>query len=70
MSWSTATVKGLLVFLYFVVTTVWLPDFLMGLSVISDASSLVRDLVLLVVWGVALGGGLYLLREAQRRALI
>lgn len=70
MSWTTAWWKGLLVVLYFAVTTAWLPDFVLGLGAVADSSRVLRDLIVLVIWGVALGAGMYLLRRAQREGII
>jgi predicted tellurium resistance membrane protein TerC len=56
--------------LYFIVATVWLPDFVLSLDAVASASETVRDFVVLVVWGGALVAGMYLLRWAQRRDLI
>jgi hypothetical protein len=70
VSWATASVKGVLVFLYFVVTTVYVPDLVLGLDFVADSSVFVRDLVALVVWGVFFTAGLWLLRLGQRRGII
>jgi hypothetical protein len=70
MSWTTAGWKGFLVVLYFVVTTAWLPDFVLGLGAVADSSRALRDLIVLIVWGLALGAGMYMLRRAQRQGII
>lgn len=70
MSWANAIGRGLLIVLYFVIATVWLPDFVLGLGFVAEASRFLRDLIALVVWGAALIAGLYLLRRLQRQALI
>lgn len=70
MSWANATGRGLLIVLYFVIATVWLPDLVLGLGFVSEASRFLRDLIGLVVWGAALVAGLYLLRRFQRQGLI
>jgi len=70
MSWINAYGRGLLIFLYFVVATVWLPNFVVRLAPVASASSLVSDSLVLAVWGVGLGAGLWLLRFAQRRGHI
>lgn len=70
MNWNTALWRGFLIVLYFVILTVWLPDMVLGLGFVASASQNVRDLIVLVVWGSALGAGLYLLRRAQRLGFI
>lgn len=70
MTWMAAAGKGTFIFGYFVVTTVWLPDFILRIDAVADASSSIRDIVILAVWGGALGGGVWLLRRSQRQGLI
>ncbi len=70
MTWITATVRALMIFAYFVVATVWLPDFVLGLGSVAEAAAVVRDGVALVVWGGAFFTGMWLLRRAQLRGLI
>ena len=70
MGWMNAYVRGLLVFLYFVVTTVIVPDIVVRLDSVAGSSTVVSDLVVLAVWGGGLVGGLYLLRRFQRTGLI
>ena len=70
MSWMNASVRGVGIFVYFVVATVWLPDFVLKMDSIASASSFVRDLVVLVIWGAAFVGGLWLLRFGQRKGLV
>lgn len=70
MSWKTASVRGFVVFLYFVVLTVVVPDVVIGLDAIASASTFVRDLVVLLVWGGGFVGGLWLLRRLQSRGVI
>lgn len=70
MSWIGATWRGLLIVAFFFAATVWLPDFVLGLDAIASASALVRDLVVLGVWGSGFAAGLWALRLSQRRGLI
>ena len=70
MTWANAIGRGVVVILYFIVATVWLPDFILGLGAVAEASDFLRDLIVLVVWGAALGAGMYGLRRAQERGLI
>jgi ABC-type Mn2+/Zn2+ transport system permease subunit len=67
-SWLAAYVRGLIVFLYFVIATVWLPD--RALQFVDGSSRFVQDAVVSVVWFVALAAGLYGLRRAQSQGLI
>jgi len=70
MTWMNASLRAFVIFVYFVVATVWLPNFVVRLGPVASASSLVSDSVVLTVWGAGLGVGLWLLRWAQRRGLI
>ncbi|MCH7584268.1 MAG: hypothetical protein IH941_03800 [Acidobacteria bacterium] len=70
MSWINAFVRGLLIVAYFVVATIIVPNAVLRLDSVSAASNVVRDMVVLAVWGVGLAGGLWVLRRAQRRGLI
>jgi len=70
MSWMSATWRGLLIVAYLVVGTVWLPNRILRLDTVEQASGNVRDALVLVVWGIFLGAGMWLLRVGQRRGLI
>lgn len=70
MSWISAWIRGLLIFLYFVVATVILPNSVLRLEFISRASSVLRDLAVLTTWGAGFVVGLYALRRLQRRGVI
>ena len=70
MNWTTAAWRGILVVLYFAITTAWLPDKVLSLGFIASSSRTVRDAIVLVLWAGALGAGLYGLRRAQRQGLI
>lgn len=70
MSWINATLRGVGVFAYFVIATVWLPDFIIKLDSIAGASSAVRDVVVLAVWGGGFLGGMWLLWYGQRKGLV
>ena len=70
MTWMNAYLRGLLIFAYFLVATVIVPNFVVRLDQIGRASAFVRDIVVLGVWGVGLVAGLYLLRRFQRSGLI
>lgn len=70
VTWTTASIRAAVIVLYFVITTVWLPDFLLALDFVKGSSDFVSDLVTSVVWGAALVGGMWALRIAQRRGMI
>ncbi|HLA66523.1 MAG TPA: cytochrome c [Acidimicrobiia bacterium] len=63
-------VKTLIIVLFFVAFTVWLPSMIIKWGALSSLPSLLRDLIGLAVWFVALAGGMYLLRRAQRSRII
>jgi len=69
VTWMNATVRALVIVFYFVVATVWLPDFVLR-GPLADSPSLVRDGIVLAVWTVALAGGIYGLRRFQRQGVI
>jgi hypothetical protein len=69
MTWIGASLRGFAVVLYFVITTVWLPDFVARLGFV-EGSDLVTDLAVSAVWGVALFGGMWMLRIGQRMGFI
>ena len=60
---------GFGIFLYFVITTTWLPSKLI-LGPLGASSRFVQDLVTTTVWGFFLVAGMVALRVAQRRGLI
>lgn len=69
MTSPKAWLIGFGIFLYFTVTTAWLPSQLLQ-GPLSSSSSFIQDLVTLAVWGFFLGLGMWALRNAQRRGLI
>ena len=70
MSWTNAYARGLLIFVYFVVATVIIPNLVIRLDSVARASSVVKDLAVLATWGTGLVAGLYLLWRFQRKGLI
>ena len=70
MTWLNAWARGVAIFGFFVVFTVWLPDFVLGLDALTDLSHVARDVILLAVWGGALVAGMWLLRRGQRKGMI
>ena len=63
-------VKTLVIFGFFLVFTVMLPSQLIKWSALSSLPSLARDLIGTAVWFIALGGGMYLLRRAQKSRVV
>ncbi|HSG80420.1 MAG TPA: hypothetical protein VLD62_12630 [Acidimicrobiia bacterium] len=68
MTWMNAWARAALVFVYFVGMTVIVPDYVVG--ALGSASNFVRDAVVLVVWTVGFGAGLWGLRRLQSRGVI
>jgi hypothetical protein len=70
MTWTTASLRGLVIVAYFVLATVWLPDRILGIGFVRSAPEVVSDLMALTVWGAGLLGGMWSLRIGQERGLI
>jgi hypothetical protein len=70
MSWPRAILIGLGVFVYFSVTTLWLPSKLVQLSSVASASQWVQNVTVTGSWFVALAIGFVGLRQAQARGWI
>lgn len=62
-TWLSAFGRALVVLVYFAVATVWLPSYLIG----STTDEGFRDIVVSVSWLATFGGGIWALRELQRR---
>ena len=58
---------AVVVFLYFAVATVWLPDYVINEPSLSSMPDLVKDLAASGAWFVALAAGIYSLRILQKR---
>ena len=69
VTWVTASLRAAVIVLYFIVATVWLPDFVLD-NFLDEASALVVDLVAPAIWAGALIVGMWALRVGQRRGLI
>ena len=69
MSWLKVWLIGFGIFVYFTITTAWLPSKLLQ-GPLAASNRLVQDLVTLVVWGFFLSAGILALRTAQKRGLI
>jgi hypothetical protein len=69
-TWSGAYLGALAIVGYFIVATVWLPSWVLGLRLLTDLPDLVRDLIGAGVWAVFVGAGVVGLRLGQRIGLI
>ena len=58
MTRASSTMSAVGVLADFSLATVWLPDFVLRLGPVASASALIRDGLVLVVWGVALAAGI------------
>jgi hypothetical protein len=65
-----AYVRGFLVFAYFLVATVMIPNYVLKLEAIGSASTVVQDLVVLGIWGAGLVAGMFLLRRFQAKGIV
>ena len=70
MSWWNAAIRAIVIFLVIIVTTVWLPSRVLGLSTVAEASRFYRDLAGTVVWGFFLTASIWGLWWAQRNGHI
>lgn len=70
MSWLQASIRAALIVAYFIVATVWLPDVVVNLDPIAGGSAIVRDAVVLAVWGGGFVAGAWFLRRSQRRETV
>jgi len=66
VTWTRAYGLGIGIALYFIVATIWLPSFVLRMSVVASAPSTLRDIIGAGVWFVFLAVGLIALRLAQR----
>ncbi len=70
ISQGRAALTGMAIFLYFVITTAWLPSYLLRSPLLANAPKNVADGVTVVIWGGFFVVGLGFLRWAQDRELI
>lgn len=70
ISQGRALLSGIVIFVYFAVTTAWIPSMLLRSSLLATAPENVASGITLVVWGGFFGFGLLALRMAQERELI
>ena len=69
-TWARAYVIGVVITLYFIVATIWLPSFVLKLSFVASAPAIIRDIVGSGAWFAFLAAGLFALRRAQHSGLI
>lgn len=65
-----AMLSAVVIFLYFVIFTAWLPSVLLRSSLLATASRGVADGIVIVVWGGFFTLGVAALMWAQKRELI
>ncbi len=65
-TWGSAYLRGLVIFLYFFLATVWLPSSMYGEAPLDKAPKFVQELVISGAWGTMLVIGLLGLRWLQR----
>ncbi len=70
MSWASAGVRALLIVAYFSVASVWLPSAVLRVGAVTRAGEAVQGVIGTGAWLVAMAGGMWMLRTAQRRGVI
>jgi len=70
MNWLNAYLRGFLIFVYFLVATVIVPNYVLKMDAMGRASAVVQDLVILAIWGAALVAGIFMLRRFQAKGII
>ncbi|MDH5371416.1 MAG: cytochrome c [Acidimicrobiia bacterium] len=69
-TWARAWWLGIIVFLYFAIGTVWLPDYIINEPSLKSMPDLVKDLAASGAWFVALAVGIYSLRFLQKKGRV
>jgi mono/diheme cytochrome c family protein len=70
VSWRRGWALGIVITLYFVLATVWLPSHLLEDPAFASWPGAVRDIGVSLVWALAIGVGIVGLRWAQRKERI
>jgi len=70
LSWPDGWLKSVVIVVYFIVFTVFLPSFVLQMSTVAALSRPAQELVGSAVWAVGLGAGLVGLWYAQRTSRI
>ncbi|NNC39850.1 MAG: c-type cytochrome [Acidimicrobiia bacterium] len=69
-TWARAWWLAIILFLYFAIGTVWLPDYVINEPALKGMPELVKDLSAAGAWFIALAVGIYSLRFLQKRGRI
>ncbi|MDF1594790.1 MAG: cytochrome c [Acidimicrobiia bacterium] len=69
-TWARAWWLAIIVFLYFAIGTVWLPDYVINEPTLKSMPDLVKDLAASSAWFVALAVGIYALRLLQKQGRV
>lgn len=69
-TWPIAVLKALVIVGYFILATVWLPDMVITTKAIAEASTIVRETVVVATWGIGLLVGLVGLHYTHKRGII
>jgi mono/diheme cytochrome c family protein len=69
-TWPRAWWLAIIVFLYFAIGTVWLPDYVINEPTLKSMPGLLKDLTAAGAWFIALAVGIYSLRFLQKRGRI
>jgi mono/diheme cytochrome c family protein len=69
-TWARAWWLAIIVFLYFAIGTVWLPDYVINEPTLKSMPDLVKDLAASGAWFLALAVGVYSLRILQKQGRV
>lgn len=69
-TWARAWWLAIIVFLYFAIGTVWLPDYVINEPTLKGMPELLKDLAAASAWFIALAVGIYSLRVLQKRGRV
>ena len=69
-TWARAWWLAIIVFLYFAIGTVWLPDYVINEPTLKSMPGLVKDVAAAGAWFIALAVGIYSLRVLQKRGRV
>lgn len=69
-TWARAWWLAVIVFLYFAIGTVWLPDYVINEPALKEMPDLIKDLAASGAWFIALAVGIYALRFLQKKGRV